>query len=113
MNEASFVKSNCKGRLSKVFIIENGLFLKAWAWINVQQSYEEWVGGGSWAYCRQQNCRLLHGLLKKKPVYEDSGEHKAEAGSTTVLSSVSASNSELLSACNVLIIQNFIKFQQT
>lgn len=47
MNEASFVKPNCKGRFSKVFTIENGLFLKAWAWINVQQSCEECVGGGS------------------------------------------------------------------
>lgn len=39
-------------------------------------------------------------------------EHRAEAGPTAVHSSVCTNNSEFLLACNVLIIQNFTKFQK-
>lgn len=80
----------------------------------MQGDCEEWVGGGIWAHCRQHSLRWLHSLLKR-PAYEHSGEHRAEAGPTAPNSSVSISNSELLSACNVLIIQNYqisiIKFK--
>lgn len=64
-DKASFVKPDCKGRLSKVSLIEKGLLLEVWAWINVQGDCEERVGGGICVHCRQHNCRRLHGLLKR------------------------------------------------
>lgn len=73
-----------------------------------------WVGGGTWVQCRQHNCRRLHSLLKR-PACEHSGEHRAEEGRTAPNSSVSINNSELPSACNVLVIQDYqistIEFQ--